>query len=110
MSLEPLVPLHSEVVAYQAEVHAVLAQPARAARLAELEAMSRAGPSESEFRAVGALIVAFLDEVHEEVDAARLAAGKKGAEAWRTAPVAGIRPTLREPEWWPAGVRRGESR
>jgi anti-sigma factor RsiW len=78
----PLEPLHPVLVEYRAEVEAVLARPARAARLAELEAMSRATRSEEEYRAVGARIVALLDEVHDEVDAARRAAGKR--VPWRS--------------------------
>lgn len=77
MSIDlPILPT-PEMAEYRAEVHAALwGNPERAARLAELEAEARATRTVEEYRAVGARIVALLDEVHDEVDAARRAAGR----------------------------------
>jgi hypothetical protein len=75
--LEPLIPPHPEVVAYQAEVDAALrGNPERAARLAALEAECGRAETAEAFRAGSMKIRELLEEVWDEVDAVRRVAGR----------------------------------
>lgn len=66
--LEPNVPLHPTMVAYKRAFDAALrGNPERAARLAALEAASRAAETGEAFRENGVKIAALLKEVGDEL-------------------------------------------